>query len=709
MKDLFSEADLEKLFWPKRIAVIGASRTPGKVGYSLVENLVTNNFEGEVYPVNPKAEKIFDLQCYESIAQVPHQVDLGIIALPAPLVKDVVEETGKAGTDYLIIIASGFSEIGDNKQEKEIVDIAHRYGMRILGPNIFGVYYAPAKMNATFGPTKIFPGKIALISQSGALGIALIEKTVDEEIGLSCIASVGNKADIGEVDFLRFLEKDDHTKTVIIYLEGTEEGRELLQAARSVTPKKPVVVIKAGKSEKGARAVASHTGSLAGSDKIYDAAFKQGGMLRATTAHQAFNWAQMLSSQPRPRGENVVIVTNGGGVGVMAADACQEQGLHLLDDQKLLSKVFKEVIPEFGSTKNPVDMTGMATPREYKKALAACFGQEKIDSVLLLYCMGAGHDPGQYSKAIQSAIEEQGMPKPTSVSMLGGSEAGKCRKKLNKLGIPAYEEPEEAVSALGALYRWKEYTQNMSPPPEKELAVDWEEIAKIVSFARRQKRKNLLESEAKKILKILGVQIPSYRLASSVAESVKAAEDIGYPVVMKVESKDIVHKTEAGGVKLNLGNSSQVKNAYQTIISSARKKYPQAQIEGVSVNKMVKGGLEVIVGATRDPSFGPTVMFGLGGIYVEILEDVSFRVAPLDRGAIRKMIGEIKAYPLMLGVRGEKGKDIQAVVETIYRVGRLVDKLPDIVELDINPLMVLDKPKGCRVLDCSISITQEKS
>ncbi|MFQ6033768.1 MAG: acetate--CoA ligase family protein, partial [Candidatus Bipolaricaulia bacterium] len=562
--------NLEQLFNPRAIAVIGASATAGKVGHKVVYNLVKNGFPKGIYPVNPHAQEILGYRCYRSVLDVPEEIDLAIIAVPAAVVPQVVEECGQKGVPFLIILASGFAlsgafrrdrrdletailliesailsaslaavgsyvlaEVGRVREERELVEIAHRYGTRILGPNIFGVYYAPSRMNATFGPTEVLPGEIALITQSGALGIALTGKTIAEEIGLVAIASVGNKADLDEVELLEFFAEDGHTKVVIIYMEGTRRGRELLRVARRVVRRKPIIIIKAGRSRKGAQAAASHTGALAGSDGVFSAAFEQAGILRAKSADEAFNWARALASQPLPGGRNTLIITNGGGLGVLATDAAEGEGLHLLDDLKLLEELFHEATPEFGSLRNPIDLTGMATPREYRLALRAALGEERIHSIILLYSMGAEQDPREFAEAI---IDEYDRGKPLVVAMLGGEEAAAAVRGLNRAGIPAYEEPEEAVGALAALYRWRRYRERPARPREPKLEVDWAAIGEVIDRARGEGRLQLLEPEAKKILRLIGLAVPEYRVAHSLKQALQAAEEFGYPVVLKIIS-----------------------------------------------------------------------------------------------------------------------------------------------------------------------------
>lgn len=695
--------ELERLFKPEALAVIGASANPAKVGYKVIYNLVQNGFSNRIYPINPHTEEILGYKCYKSVLEVPDELDLAILAVPATVVPQVAEECGQKGVKFLVVLASGFAEVGHIREEQELVAIARRWGMRLLGPNIFGIYYGPAKLNATFGPTEVLPGKIALITQSGALGIALTGRAIQEEIGLSAIASVGNKADLDEVELLEFFAEDENTKVIILYIEGTRRGRELLQVARRVVKKKPLIAIKAGRSHKGAQAAASHTGALAGSDAVFSAAFEQAGILRAPDAGEAFNWARALTSQPLPRGRDVVIITNGGGVGVLATDAAEEEGLQLFDDLGLLERLFRPVVPEYGSLKNPIDLTGMATPEEYRLALRGALAEERIHAIILLYCMGAEQVPRAFAQAI---LEEYSRKKPLVAAMVGGTETSEAIKLLNRGGIAAYEAPEEAVRALAALYRWKGFRERPARMHEPELSLDWAGIKELLARARAEGRLQLLEPEAKEILALLGLKVPPFRVAHSLAEALEAGEELGYPLVLKVVSEEIIHKTEAGGIKLNIRGPQELEQAYKALIASVERNYPQTHLRGVLVTPFISGGTEAILGASFDPSFGPTVMFGLGGIYVEVLKDVVFRVAPITREEAREMIGKIRSAALLRGVRGEPRKDLAALAEAIYRVAALVTVIEEISELDINPLLVLPEGEGCLVLDARLTIKE---
>ncbi|WP_457741532.1 acetate--CoA ligase alpha subunit [Thermococcus sp.] len=456
------DPNIEALFRPKSIAVIGASEKPGKIGYAIMKNLVEYGYEGKIYPVNIKGVEIKIgnrvFKSYKSILDVPDEVDMAVIVVPAKFVPQVVEECGRKGVKVLPIISSGFGELGPEgkKVEEQLVEIAHKYGMRILGPNIFGVVYTPDKLNATFGPTDVLPGPLALISQSGALGIALMGWTILEKVGLSAVVSIGNKSDIDDADLLEFFKDDEHTKAILIYMEGVKDGRKFLETAKKVSKVKPIVVIKAGRSERGAKAAASHTGSLAGSDRIYDAAFKQAGIIRAYTIGEAFDYARTLSNLPEPSGENLVIITNGGGIGVMATDAAEESGLHLYDDLEQL-KIFANYMPPFGSYKNPVDLTGMAGAEGYEGAIKAALEHPEMHSIAVLYCQTAVLDPRDLANIVIREYNASGRKKPLVVAIVGGIEAKEAIDRLNEEGIPAYPEPDRAIKALAALYRWSRW------------------------------------------------------------------------------------------------------------------------------------------------------------------------------------------------------------------------------------------------------------
>lgn len=706
-------ANLKYFFTPESVAVIGASQHKGKVGHEVLNNIITYGYQGKVYPVNIRADEIdniLGLTPYKSVKDVPGPVDLAVVAIPAKYVAHTLCECGEKEVKACVIITSGFSEIENIKGEQELLEIAHKYGMPLLGPNVFGVVYTPWKLNASFGPTQLLPGKIAFITQSGAIGISLMGWTIEERIGLSSVVSVGNKADIDDDDLIEFFLQDEHTKAVAIYMEGLKDGRRFMRLAEKIVMQKPLIAIKSGRSQKGAKAAASHTGSLAGMDEVFTSAFKQVGILRANTTREAFDWARLFSLET-PTGDNTVIITNGGGAGVMATDEAEASGVHLLDDYVYLRDVFKDCVPEFGSTRNPVDLTGQTGEKAYKTALEAALQEERIHAVVVIYCESPLTDPQKVADYIVEALEKYNYKKPVVVALFGGSRAQNAINWLNEKGIPAYPEAERAMNALGAFYHWVHFIEGEKrEKPPGALDIDEgkrKEIEEIIQTVRKEQRLQLLESEAKQILQVAGFDVPAFYVGSTIEECVRAAKDIGFPVAMKIVSEDIIHKTEVGGVRLNIHSVKDVKHVYTDIMTRARKGYPDANLRGILVNKMVEKGVETIVGMSSDPQFGPVVMFGLGGIYVEVLKDVSFRVAPLSKKDANEMIHEIKTTPLLYGARGTKRRDIESLRDVIYNLGLLVCEFPEIAEMDINPLFVLEKGKGCKVVDARMTLHKE--
>ncbi len=697
--------ELQDLFKPESIAVIGASREEGKIGHTIFDNIKRSKFDGDVYPINPKGGEILGKKIYSSIKEVPDEIDLAVIVVPAKLVKKVIKECGEKGVKHVIVISSGFSEIGNVEEEEKLVDTAKKYGMRVLGPNVFGIYSASSDLNATFGPSEVKKGNIALLSQSGALGIAMIGKTAQQYLGLSAIVSVGNKADIDDIDLIEYFRKDDETDVIMIYMEGLENGREFMEKVKELPDDKTVVALKSGRSDKGATAVASHTGSLAGSDRIFSSAFKQCGVHRAEDLREAFNWSRVFARSPLPEKDNCVVVTNGGGIGVLSADAAEKNDVKLLDDQTHLKDIFEDSIPSFGSTKNPVDITGQAGKDEYERALREAFKSERTGSVVGLYCETGTTDSWEVAEAIKEVYDEYGDEKSSVYTFTGGKEVLECVQWLRKHKIPAFTDTYDSISALGALFEKKRHLERKKKKKDKiELDVPMEKIREKVKNIQKKGRRTLLEDEAREILDLAGIPIAEGMKVNTLERAVEASEEIGYPVVLKVVSEDIVHKSDAGGIALNLQDEGEVVDAYQAIISNCRKNYPDAHISGISVAEMVEEGEETIVGGSRDASFGPLVMFGLGGVYVEVLEDVEFRVAPIDKIEAREMIGEIDSFPVLVGARGETRKDLDALADIIYRVSYLMNEVDEIAEMDLNPIKALNQGKGCKAVDVAINL-----
>ncbi len=696
---------IKSLFEPRSIAVIGASPEKTKIGHKVVSNIIAGGYTGKVYPVNPQAVEVLGLKAYRSVEEIPEPVDAASIVIPAKFVFDAVKSCARKGVRYLMIISSGFSEIGNSEEEKNIASYARSHGMRVLGPNIFGIFSAEASLNATFGSSNILPGRVAIITQSGALGIAMIGKTAVENIGLSAIVSVGNKSDLDEADLLEYLVTNDRTKIILMYIEGVRSGDRLIDALKTATKKVPVVVIKSGRSERGAIAAASHTGSLAGSDEIFAAIMRQCGVLRAESVEEAFNWCKFLANTPFPSGENTVIITNGGGIGVMATDACEKYGVRLYDDSLIMKEVFSPVTPEFGSTKNPVDLTGQATSAHYDSALERAVRDDRIHSVIALYGETAIFD----AQNLLPLLEENDRKfkagrKPLVFSVFGGQKIEEAFTKLKKSEVAVYEDVYGAVSSLGSIYFYYHYLKERTDEIS-DADIDVAAINPILENARGEGRSFLLAHEGQAVMRAAGIPVPRTQISRTLDEAVRFAEEIGYPVVMKVVSRDILHKSDAGGVALDLLKKEEVIDAYQAILTNCRSYKSDAVIDGIEVSEMVTMSTETIIGARRDKTFGPIIMFGLGGIYVEVMKDVAFRALPLHRREVMAMIKEIRGYPLLLGVRGEKTKDIDQVADTIIKVGAILRKCPVISDIEINPLVVYEQGLGVKAVDVRVLLT----
>lgn len=700
--------DIKYLFEPESVAVIGVSQEPGKIGYKILENMVYSGFQGAIHPINPKGGEALGYEILTSIEDVDGDVDVAVIAIPARYVFDAVVSCSRKNVKMLTIISSGFSEVGNLEEEQRVLNYAREHNMRVLGPNIFGHYSSKVALNATFGPRDIRQGNVAIITQSGALGIAMIGKTAVQNIGLSSIISVGNKSDINEADLLEYLITQDETKIILMYIEGIQEGEALVKMLKRATREKPVIVIKSGRSKRGAVAAASHTGSLAGSDKVFDAIMKQCGVLRAESIQEALEWSKYLSHAPTPLGENGIIITNGGGVGVMATDACEKYEIKLYDDQDKLRETFESVAHGFGSTKNPVDITGEASKADYVKALKEALADDSIHCVIALYCETAMMNSQELTEMIDEMYglyEAKG--KPITFSVFGGELTETAITKLSEKNVPVYRDVYDGVSCMGAVQTIRK-VQSMEEDPPVSADIDVEAINTIIDRALADDRTFLLAEEGQGLLQAADLPGPRGGVVQSVEAAVRLADDIGYPVVMKVVSRDILHKSDSGGVLLDLENQAEVIDGYQTIIHSCKANVPGAVIDGIEVVEQIKAGTEVILGARRDANFGTTLMFGLGGIYVEVMKDVAFRAVPLSEREIRAMIKEIRSYPLLLGVRGEARKDIESIITALEKVASLLSKVTRITDIEINPMVVYEKGAGARAVDIRVLLSDDK-
>ena len=695
---------LEHFFAPRAVAVIGASTDPASVGQAVLRNLLSYGYTGEVYPINPKVTELLGKPCYPSVLEVPGSIDLAVVIVPAAVVPAVVEQCGQKGIDAAIIISAGFKETGPEgaKLERQVVQVAQQHGTRIVGPNCLGIMVPATGLNASFGPLMPKAGNLAVMSQSGALGTAMLDWAVQEGVGLSAFVSFGNGADVNFAELLQAMHQDERTGVVIAYMEGVSNGRAFMEASCEITRTKPLIVIKSGTTSAGSRAVSSHTGSLAGAEQAYQAAFRQCGVIRARSVDELFDYALAFSYQPLPETNTLGLVTNAGGPGIMATDAAEQAGLVMAALDKATVEKLRERLPPAANFYNPVDVLGDAGPELYRYGLEQLLADANVGSVIAIVTPQAVTRVAETAQAIAQAAA--GTTKPLLACLMGGKLIAQGDQPLREHRIPSYRFPEEAVEALGAMARYRQWREQ---PPEtlRAFKVHRGQAEQAIAAARRDDRLNLGELEAREILRAYGYQVPEGRLARSAQEAVAIADEIGYPVVLKIASPDILHKSDIGGVRINVADAQAVADTYDLITMRAQRYLPEAEIWGCLVQQMVTEGKEVILGMSRDPQFGPLLMFGLGGIYVEVLKDVSFRVAPISERQARQMLGEVRSYPLLAGVRGEKPADTDAIVESLLRLSQLVTDFPEIMEMDINPLKVRGVGQGAVAIDARITIS----
>jgi len=703
---------LDSIFHPKSIAVIGASRHPGSVGHSLLANLIDSRFRGIVYPVNPKAKGILGIKCYKSITEISDPIDLAVIIVPALFVADVLNECGQKGIKGAVVISAGFKEIGGKgiQLEKNIKNIIKKYDISLVGPNCLGVINTDPRisMNSTFGTQMPKEGNIAFVSQSGALCVAVLDYAKEANIGFSKFVSMGNKAGITENELLLYLKDDPKTDVILMYLEDLANGREFMRTAREITSHlqkpKPIIALKAGRTIIGAKAASSHTGSLAGSDKVYNAIFDQCGVIRGDTLEEIFDYAKALSSQPIPTGNKVAIITNSGGPGILATDECIKNGLEMASFKPTTRKKLRSILPLTANINNPLDLIAEAQEKLYEKTLDEILKEEKVDSAIIILTPTAFTEVEKIAQAIVKTTKK--FKKPIACCFLGVYDVSNGIDILELNGIPAYRFPESAARALAVMTKFREWLERPLTKVKK-YRINKTRAKKIIFSSLNAGRSSLLEHEAYEVLEAYGFPVVKSFLAATEKQAVEASKKIGFPVVCKIVSPDILHKFDFNGIRLNLKDENEVEDAFNDILKTIKQKSPKANIKGILVEEMAASGKEVILGMNRDAQFGPLLMFGLGGTYVEALEDVTFRLAPIREITAKKMIEKTKAHRILQGFRGEPPYDINAIAECIKRLSQLVTDFDRIQELDINPLIVYEKGKGCAIVDARIILNNK--
>ena len=697
---------------PRSIAVIGASEKPG-VGKAIFSNIV-NGYKGKIYPITPSNDFISGLKAYKSVLDVPDQIDLAVVATPNRTVPKVMEEVGKKKIKGAIVVTAGFKEVDkDGAQlEEEIGVIGKKYGVRIIGPNCLGIMSLSQRnmMNATF--LKITPryGNIALVSQSGAICAATVEDAIAQNIGFSKVISMGNKVDMDENDILELLAYDEETRVIVMYLEDIHDGRRFMEITKKVTRemKKPIIVLKAGRTPEGAKAAMSHTGALMGSDEPFDALFMQCGIIRVDTMQELFELATAFSKQPVPKfNSGIAIVSNAGGPAIISTDACSKYGLRMADLSDSRDTINK-IIPHHGSSRNPVDIVGDADSGRFEKVILEVLSNNNVGSVVTMCTPSATLNYDDLARTIVKTSRAKGTGKTMVAALMGLAEGLENKQILSDGDIPHFMYAEPAIRTLNAMYAFREWIERLYDEP-KQFNVDQSKVRQVFDEVRAQSRTNLLEEEGYKVLEAYGFSIPKKHLAKNEEECTRVVQEIGYPVVMKIASPEIVHKSDAGGVKIGLKNEDEVRQAFRAIINNAKKYKPDAKIDGVPVQEMIKSGKETILGAKFDPILGPLIMFGLGGIYVEVLKDVVFRLAPLEEREATRMIESVRTINLLKGVRGEKPHDLDAIKESLQRLSQLITDFQEIEELDVNPLLVLEDGKGVRAIDIRISLKKNSN
>lgn len=692
---------LDAFFTPRSIAVIGASTNMHKLGYAVLENLVNGGYlsdERKVFPINPKSKEILDLPAYPSVLDVVDTIDLAVIVIPYQLVPEALRTCGEKKIPAAIVISAGFREAGMEglEREQELVEITREYGIRLIGPNCLGVIDTITPMNASFSAGMPPKGPMDFMSQSGALGTAILDWAQAGRLGLSKFVSLGNKADVSETDLLGAWGDDSASSVILCYIEGLPDGQEFIRTAREISKSKPIVALKSGITQAGSRAVSSHTGSLAGSEQAYQAAFNQAGVIRADSLEDLFDFALGFGYVTLLKGDRIAIVTNAGGPGILATDALERSGLKLARFDPERIRALEQFLPDAASAANPVDVLGDARADRYKFALEQVVSDPHVDGVLVILTPQAMTEIIETAEAVAEIASRVDIP--LLACFMGEARVKAGVEVLGAHNIPNFAFPERAARVFQAMIKYRDY--QLKPLPVFEtIEADRLTVRETIDRVLGEGRVSIGDAEARSIITAYGMDIPPSEIAETPDRAVEIASEMGYPVVLKIASPDILHKTDVGGVKVGLGNPTDVRDAFELMTYRAQRYLPEARLWGCLVQKMVPPGLEILIGMNRDPQFGPLVTFGLGGIYVEILKDVAFRVAPYAREEVDEMLSEIRTSALLDGVRGEPPVDREAIIDALMRVGQMVIDFPEIAELDINPFVVYPEGQGGIAID----------
>jgi len=687
---------LDKVFQPKSVAVVGASEKEGSIGAALMRNIINGGYKGIIYPINPKHKIMWDLPVYPSVSAINEPVDLVVIATPIATAPDIIRECGKIGVGGVIVISAGGKEAGDKGKEIEaaIKKEAEASGVRIVGPNCLGIISTYSNLNASFASRMPLSGKMAFISQSGAICTAILDLSIKEQMGFSHFISIGSMLDVDFGDLIDYLGTDYRVNSIVMYIESLTFFRKFMSAARAVSRVKPIIVYKAGKSKAGAAAAASHTGALAGEDEVYDTAFKRAGIIRVKTFEELFDCAELLAKEPRPMGSGLAIVTNGGGIGVMAVDALSFYGAEPVKLKPETITKLNEFLPSHWSHGNPIDILGDASPERYQKAIEVCLGATEINGLLIMCAPQALRNPTDLAKAVVEALQKKKAPYPVFTSWMGGPDMEDGRDLFNKAGITTFDTSERAVRAFTDLYRYSrtiEMLQEIPPKLPGTLEFNYEEAWNIIQKGLERDNRLLTETEAKDLLDAYGIPVNKTQVACSEDEAVKKAEEIGFPVAMKIYSQDITHKSDAGGVRLNLRTQADVRESFKKVMEDAHAYDSKARLDGVTIQPMLKRpDYELIMGCKKDRDFGPVILFGMGGIMTEVLKDRAIALPPLNRLLARRMMEETKVWRILQGYRNHPPANIALLEEILIRLSQLVTDFPEIEELDINPVLVLE-------------------